>query len=557
VKRLSQSEITSITRRLGVLRADSIRLKILGLAVLATLLPSVGTAWISYLENKRALEAKATEELLRVSAQTARELDIWARDRRYDLRVFASSYEITENIQTVARGDSPSAYGRVTDYLKSVSERFDDYDELLILAPNGQVVASTEERAASVELPEGWQARLRNGDFVAGTPYWDVSDQSAEIVIAVPILEAGERMLGTLAAEVNLLGLIETLKNFAPDESGIASLLTADGSLIVSSAGVSAEAMQLRYAPETVRAHLESNGTPVELTDVTGERVIGSMRPVPGIDWIVVAAIPTAEVYRQLARMRLVTVSIVAGTLLVAALVGYALGLIITRPLDRLTRAASKVAAGDLEVEIVDTKGGEVGYLTDVFRDMIARLRTSRVELERLSVTDPLTGLDNRRRMMESLQNEVLRSRRLEHVFSVVMADVDHFKDYNDAHGHVAGDEALKRVAMVLRGALRDGDSVARYGGEEFFVLLPETPVAAASDFAKRVRAALAKHAPPAGAVTLSFGIAAFPASGDSGEELIRAADAALYEAKRGGRDRSVVARGAERVKVARGSSSG
>jgi diguanylate cyclase (GGDEF)-like protein len=549
---LSESEPTSITRRLGVLRADSIRLKILGLAVLATLLPSVGTAWISYHENKRALEAKATEELLSVSAQTARELDLWARDRRYDLRVFASSYEITENIASVARGDSPSAHRRVTDYLTSVRERFDDYDELLILDPSGQVVAPSGERATSVELPEGWQARLRNGDFVAGSPYWDDADEHAEIVIAVPILEAGERMLGTLAAEVNLLGLIGTLKVFAPGESGLASLLTADGGLIVSSAGGSREAMQLRYAPETIRAQLQSNGTPVELTDVTGERVVGSMRPVPGIDWIVVAAIPSAEVYGQLARMRLVTVAIVAGTLLVAALVGYALGLIITRPLDRLTRAASKVAAGDLEVELVDTKGGEVGYLTEVFRDMVARLRTSRVELERLSVTDPLTGLENRRRMMESLQNEVLRSRRLEHVFSVVMVDVDHFKDYNDTHGHMAGDEALKRVAMVLRGALRDGDSVARYGGEEFFVLLPETPAAAAADLVKRVRAALAKHAPPAGPVTLSCGIAAYPANGDSGEALIRAADAALYEAKRDGRDRSVMAR-AERVKAVRG----
>jgi diguanylate cyclase (GGDEF)-like protein len=552
VTRLSQSESTSITRRLGVLRADSIRLKILGLAVLATLLPSVGTAWISYLENKRALEAKATEEVLSVSAQTARELDIWARDRRYDLRVFASSYEITENIASISRGGSASALRRVTDYLKSVSERFDDYDDLLILGTSGQVVATSGGRSAAVELPEGWQARLRSGDFVAGTPYWDASDQRPKIVIAVPILEGSERLLGTLAAEVSLVGLIETLKDFAPGDAGISSLLTADGSLIVSSAGGSAESMQLRYARETIRAQLDSGGAPVELTDVTGEQVVGSMRPVPGIDWIVVAAIPTAEVYAQLARMRLVTVSIVAGTLLVAAVVGYALGLIITRPLDRLTRAASKVAAGELEVDLVDTKGGEVGYLTEVFRDMVSRLRTSREELERLSVTDPLTSLDNRRRMMESLQNEVLRSRRLEHAFSVVMVDVDHFKDYNDAHGHVAGDEALKRVATVLRGALRDGDSVARYGGEEFFVLLPESAATAAADFAKRARAALEKHAPPAGPVTLSFGIAAYPANGDSGEALIRAADAALYEAKRGGRDRSVVAR-AERVKAARG----
>jgi diguanylate cyclase (GGDEF)-like protein len=550
---LSQSESTSITRRLGVLRADSIRIKILVLAVLATLVPSVGTAWISYLENKRALEAKATEELFSVSAQTARELDLWAKDRRYDLRVFASSYEITENIESIARGNADSAR-RVTDYLKSVSERFGDYDELVIFAPNGRAVASSGDRPGAVELPPDWQERFRSGDFVTGAPYWDSADNRAEMVVAVPIVATGsQRVLGTLAAEVNLLGLIETLRGFAPGDSGFASLLTVDGNLIVSSAGGSAEDAQLRYAPETIRAQLDSNGTPIEFADLRGEQVLGSMRPVSALDWIVVAAIPSAEVYGQLVRMRVVTLSIVAGTLLVAAILGYALGLIIVRPLDRLTRAASKVAAGDLEVELGDTQGGEVGYLTEVFKDMVARLRTTHDELERLSVTDPLTGVDNRRRMMESLQSEVLRSRRLEHVFSVVMVDVDHFKSYNDQHGHQAGDEALKRVATVLRGAMRDVDSLARYGGEEFFLLMPATPADAAADLAKRVRTQLAKHSPPAGPITLSFGVASYPANGLNGEALIGAADEALYEAKRAGRDRVVVALGAERVKAARG----
>jgi len=553
VTRLDQSESTSITRRLGVLRADSIRIKILVLALLATLLPSAGTAWISYLENKRALEAAATEELKSVSAQTARELDLWVKDRRYDLRVFASSYEITENIESIARGNSAGALRRVTNYLKSVSERFGDYDELLILAPNGQVVASTGNPPDAVELPPDWRERLRTLDFVVGTPYWDAGDGRPEVVVAVPILAAGERRLGTLAAEVGLLGLVETLRGFAPGDTGSASLLTAAGSLIVSSAGASAEDMQLRYAPEAIRAQLDSDGAPVELTDLRSERVLGSMQPVPALDWIVVAALPSAEVYAQLARIRMVTLSIVAGTLLLAAALGYALGLIIVRPLHRLTRAAAKVAAGDLDIELVDAKGGEVGYLTEVFRDMVSRLRTSRVELERLSVTDPLTGLDNRRRMMEALQNEVLRSRRLEQVFSVVLADVDHFKSYNDEHGHPAGDEALKRVATVLRGSLRDVDSVARYGGEEFFVLMPATSADEAAEFAKRVRAQLAKHAPPAGDVTLSFGVAAYPAHGLNGEALISAADEALYEAKRAGRDRVVVARGAGRAKAARG----
>jgi len=551
---LSQSDSTTVLRRLGVLRPDSIRIKILVLAVLATLLPSLGTAWISYLENKSALEAKATEELWSGSVQTARELDLWAKDRRYDLRVFASSYEITENIDNIARGNSTGAHRRVTDYLKSVSERFKDYDNLLILAPDGRVVAASADQPDAVELPPDWRERLRTADFVAGAPYWDAADVRPEVVVAVPILRAGERVpVGTLAAEVNLLGLIETLRSFAPGKAGFASLLSPDGSLIVSSRGGSAEDMQLRYAPETIRAQLDSDGAPVELTDLRGEHVLGSMRLVPALDWIVVAAIPSDEVYGQLVRMRVLTLSIVLGTLLVAAVLGYALGLIIVRPLDRLASAASKVAAGDLEVDLVGTKGGEVGYLTEVFRDMVAHLRASRVELERVSVTDPLTGLDNRRRLIETLQNEVLRSRRLEHVFSVVMADVDHFKEYNDQHGHPAGDEALKCVATVLREALRDVDSVARYGGEEFFVVMPETSADEAVDLAKRVRARLAKQLPLAGAVTLSFGVASYPVNGLNGEALIDAADQALYEAKNGGRDRIVVARTAARVKAARG----
>jgi diguanylate cyclase (GGDEF)-like protein len=554
---LSQSEQTSVARRLGVLRLDSIRVKILVLTVLATLLPSVTTAWISYLENKRSLTAKATEELWSVSAQTARELDLWAKERRYDLRVLASSYEITENVGAITRAGatrSGAAYGRVTDYLKSVSERFQDYDELSILGTSGQVVASNSDGADAVALPDDWQTRLRTDDFVVGTPYWDAERARPEMAIAVPIVVAGgERVPGAMAAEVDLATLTATLARFAPGDSGHVSLLTAEGSMIVSSQGASAEAMTRRYSLDTLHAQLVSDGQPVELTDVTGEQVLGSMRRVPGIEWTVVAAIPSAEVYGELARIRNVTLLIVAATLFVAGALGYTLGLVIVRPLDRLTRAAATVAGGDLDVDLTVTKGGEVGYLTEVFDDMVSRLRASRVELERLSVTDPLTGLDNRRRMTETLQNEVLRSRRLKHSFAVLMADVDQFKAYNDAHGHPAGDEALRRVAAVLRETIRDVDWVARYGGEEFFVLMPETTAAGATDMAGRFKKRLETEAAPGGVVTLSFGVAEFPVHGDSGDALIRAADAALYEAKRSGRNRTVVAATPVRAKAARG----
>ena len=173
---------------------------------------------------------------------------------------------------------------------------------------------------------------------------------------------------------------------------------------------------------------------------------------------------------------------------------------------------------------------------------MVARLRESRTERERLSVTDALTGLHNRLRMMEVLENEVRRSRRLHHRFSVVMGDVDLFKRYNDEHGHPAGDVVLKRVAAIMRESSRDVDFVARYGGEEFLIMMPETELEGAAEFAERIRRKLAAERLPAGHITLSLGVSAFPIHGDAPDQLIAEADAALYLAKRAGGDRVVAA---------------
>src|SRR5205807_4616673 len=102
-----------------------------------------------------------------------------------------------------------------------------------------------------------------------------------------------------------------------------------------------------------------------------------------------------------------------------------------------------------------------------------------------------------RRYVMEALANEVRRSRRLEHPFTLLMLDVDHFKEYNDAYGHLAGDAALARVAVMLKESTRDVDCAARYGGEEFVVVLPETEAEGATETAQRVQGRLARDALP------------------------------------------------------------
>lgn len=517
-------------------------------AVLATLLPSLATAWFSYLENKRALTAKAAEELLSVSTQTAREVDLWTKDRRYELRVFASSYEVTENLERIPRDGgmavrSGRPYRHLTDYLSSVHERFADYDELMIVDTRGRVIASSRDQPAATVLPADWQAQLRGDDLALGAPYWNAAIERPEMLISVPIGIAGGESLGGITARVNLQPLARTLKSFAPGESGRVYLMSDDGNAIVSSHDGSADVMKLHYSRDATVTHLARAGRPTEYINVMGEEVLGSMRRVPGMNWIVVAEIPSTEVFSQLDRLRDVTLLIVVGMLVVAGALGFALGLFIVRPLDRLTRGAAKVAGGDLDFDLPVATGGEVGYLTEVFNNMVSRLRASRGELERLSVTDHLTGLNNRRRMMEALDSEVRRSQRLAHPFAVMIADVDHFKQYNDAYGHPAGDEVLVQVGTVLREAMQDVDFVARYGGEEFFVLMPALKAAGAVAIAERIRDQLAQRAFAGGSITLSIGVAEFPAHGESSEALIAAADVALYEAKRAGRDRVAVAR--------------
>jgi diguanylate cyclase (GGDEF)-like protein len=524
-------------------------------AVVATLLPSLTTVWISYIENKRALQAKASEELLGVSAQALREVDLWTKELRYDLRVFSSSYEVTENLERIPLADGEPVHSgiffkRLTDYLNSVRDRFPDYSELLVLDQHGHIVATSSAHPRPVSLPPDWAEELSRNAWALGAPYWDSTGTRAEMIVSVPIESArragrgagGVHLVGALASRVNLHTVADTLRRFSPGETGQIYLMTRTGRLIVSSRGSSRELMRQGYAREAANWLLAREGRAIQFGSFTGDRVVGSVRVVPALNWVVVSEIPTTEAFQQVARLRNVTLGIVTLLLAVVGALAYLLSLLIVRPLDRLTQAAGKVAKGDLDVDLPVTTGGEVGYLTEVFNNMVARLRESRGELEKLSVTDALTGLSNRLRMMEVLDNEVRRSRRLRHHFSVVMADVDLFKRYNDEHGHPAGDVVLQRVAAIMREASRDVDFVARYGGEEFLIMMPETELEGASEFAERIRKKLADDRLPAGHITLSLGVSAFPLHGDTPEQLIAEADAALYLAKRAGGDRVVAA---------------
>ncbi len=216
----------------------------------------------------------------------------------------------------------------------------------------------------------------------------------------------------------------------------------------------------------------------------------------------------------------------------------------------------------DVRAKVKGLEAGASDYLTKPFDDeeLVARVRVhlkiknlqdelkdKNVRLEELSNTDGLTRITNRRHFMEMFEIEFLRAERYRTSLALTMVDLDHFKQINDRHGHLVGDQALIAVAKVLREGLRKFDVVARYGGEEFVLLLPETDLAGAQIVAERYRKRIEEAQVTAGSarirLTASLGVAVFPRDGVAGiDDLIRIADQALYEAKSKGRNRVVAA---------------
>ena len=162
-------------------------------------------------------------------------------------------------------------------------------------------------------------------------------------------------------------------------------------------------------------------------------------------------------------------------------------------------------------------------------------------KVQRMAAVDGLTGVANRRTFESTLHRELSRATRHGQEVSLVMVDIDHFKKLNDAHGHQVGDEVLQRVAGLLASGCRNFDLAARYGGEEFAVILPATTAEQAVTIAERLRSSLATSDTIV-PVTASMGVASFPLHGSDPGALVRTADAALYESKRGGRDRVTLA---------------
>ena len=505
----------------------SIRAKVFALVILSALLPTILVGTSSYWTARRALGEKLSDQLNTKASLASARVSEWLSERRNDAMVFASSSTVVANLERGSNGRLLGGSPLIGSYLEEVRGRYRVYSLLAVLDADRKTVASSRSPEESASLPEDRSSV--NYAFVD----WNNAGQ-ARFWLQTPIAGAEGKTVGFLVVASDFDTLREELSQDSPIDRMV---LSVGGRAVFAYPGPLASDSTPKLAPE--------EGTLTEFRDATGARILAAARAIDGLDGEPMVLVVASDRKTAFAAVTDLGRSIVLLSFLVAVVVialAYGLVVSLTDPLEKLTGGARAVSRGDYSQELPISTQDEIGDLTKVFNQMTSALKRSHEGLERLSATDELTKLGNRRQFRKALDEELARAEKTGVGFAVVLIDLDHFKSYNDRLGHVRGDALLERVGAYLLQAIDSPAIAARYGGEEFVLILPKTGVEEAAAQAEWIRVGFFEAHGEEEEVTLSLGVAAWPRDGRAALAIIDAADRALYDAKNSGRNRVVVA---------------
>lgn len=535
----------------------SIRNRILFFAIVVTILPSLCVGWVISNMMHRTLEEKIEQNLLEISNSVDMEINLWVKERIYDLHVFSNSYIIHENFSKYLEGTSRPVRDKVLlsrsvhaihTYLNSLQKQYFEYDSILLLDAHGAFVASsqTSEMNISPTLPEDMNEQLVNSQyFIELISHGE--DRNPVLFMGTPLYNGKNGAYsGVLALEVSLSGIRNILRSATSTMTNtpiIHSMLFQNSGdnlvLIVSGADefqVQGQWMEqiIKLFGDIPRLHYFVDPSGKEMTGVF------SQLEMPG--WELILSHSYEDVFSSVAKTRLRNFLIICFLSGIIGVASYYLTRPIIRPLRTLALGAKRVADGDLSVRLPVEKKDELGFTTSVFNEMVAKLKESQANLEKLATQDVLTQLANRKQILLTLHNRFEYYQRQKSDFSILMIDVDHFKRVNDTYGHLAGDRVLAEISQIFVDKLRGFDSAGRYGGEEFLVILTDSDENDASNVAERIRLSVSTHKflheNMAIQVTVSIGIAKVSVDDMEERSLIKRADKALYIAKEEGRNR-------------------
>lgn len=511
---------------------------------------------------EQSLRESVFERNKNLAVDIAHDLDELCLDKIRLLKIMADSPEV--------RSMDPA---RLTPLLERVAGQFPEFQVVAVADRTGRQIARSDGTVADGTIyyddRDYFQQARRTGTTAISDVITSKSAGMLGVVIAEPIRDATEKMAGLLIFNLGLDNLKGYLSHVELGDHGYAYAVNRQGRVILHPNQAYMESMaDFSGRASVIEAAAGFTGWAEYEED--GRMLLAGYSHIPSVSWGLVVEQPLHFAMADVASFRRNNLLILLISAILAILLSLGIAETIAGTIAKLSAATVRMADGKLETRLEVKTTDELGRLAANFNRMAEQLarrddalrqakedlerqvaeRTRELtdancELQRLSLSDALTCIGNRRYLDEYLEREWRRTLREQTSLSVVMLDIDYFKLFNDTYGHIAGDDCLRRVAAILTATIqRTTDFATRYGGEEFVLVLPATDEPGALTVAEKIRCrveALAiphEKSPLAGVVTVSIGVAAAVPTRDSDVGLLlAAADRALYQAKTAGRN--------------------
>jgi len=554
-------------------RIRGVQGKLLAVVLLCVTVPVVTLGLFLLRRNQEVLREKVADGLSSHLQRKQAAFDDWMRDRAQEATRWSASFVVYEGLDAFAHAAPESRAARdLKAYLVSLLGHYRVYESLFVTDGDGQVLSGTRD-----EQLEDWARPLVQGevpfDGVILSPLRKSEFLGRPTLLVLrPIPPPGSserrgRAIGYFVERVDLREMESMLAEDATDLAPAPWLLDGEGKILARAGKIVADpgTQPFPIATGAISASGSASAVTEENLPGLGSMVYGLRSLTGNFPGRLVSAVPSAHAYQTLQESRRGLIVAGAAAALMIVILNFVGAREIIRPILLLSEGAKRVAGGDLEIYLPVRGTDEIADLTRAFNDMAQRVREGRESLEKardelsqanaglrdanrtletLAITDGLTSLFNRRHFQETFDTEIRRAEHQGRLLSILLIDIDHFKQYNDRHGHPEGDAALRRVAAQVTKGIRSSDMAFRYGGEELAVLLPACPKPQAAEVAEKLRVAIRSHSPRSGRfgspLTVSIGVATFPEDARAASALMERADAALYAAKAQGRDRVV-----------------
>ena len=452
---------------------------------------------------------------------------------------------------------------RCNEYLaKLLEQSTGTYHSMGIYGPDNVLFCNALPWEGKVFSPDRLYVSLArsSGKFSIGEYQLGRVTKQQGINFGFPLADAAGKITGVAFVAVNLDNLNRMAAATPLPPRGILTVVDRDGLILARKPATAARVGQKLRVPGVIEALRSGKSGVFRAIGTDGvDRLfahdIVAENPEGPIPIRILVSLPLNVVFAEANRAFVRNlIGILVATVLLLGAAWYGAEIFVLRKTRALLSAASRVRAGDLTARTgLRYDGEELSQVGEAFDEMAhalqhrdAELKQAMQDMQEQAITDPLTGLLNRRYLREYLPRELARARRNGQSLAFIMVDLDYFKRVNDTLGHEAGDIVLREFGALLRGQIRGSDVACRFGGEEFALVLPEASLEGARQKTESVRALVKKlelkyRDQPIGRITASFGVALFPDHADDADSLMRVADEALYHAKGGGRDQVVI----------------